>query len=211
MKHLMLTFIVLFISIDSVFSQDLSGKRVTVHARGSGYGFEYFVETSCFENQIKIKIKSKDSVSNHTLELDSNYLATRKTIYSLDSYDLKNDRHVNLFKKADSINNAYTVYDIDSVIILNTKNPAYEKLLRELFSSSMAELENQEGNKNRIVLDGTLMYFDFLQNNSSLFTARAHSPSEVSHPLLHRYIKATLAIYRKETKNTFFTIQRSGG
>jgi hypothetical protein len=211
MKHIIFTFILLFFSFNFLFSQEHVGKRITLNAKGTAYTNEFFIETSCSKNEIKIKIKSKDSVSRHTLNADSDYMANMQTLRNMDSFDYKSDTLRKLVKKLDSATKAHTVYNVDSISVSYHQFAAYGKLLSKIFSSSMIDLENKAHNKNRTVLDGTHMYFDFLQNDSSVFTAFAHSPSELSHPLLYQYIKATLDIYRKETKNTFLTKQKSSG
>jgi hypothetical protein len=210
MKSLIFTFFVLFLSSDYVFSQDLKGKRINLQASTSVNGTNFFLETSCSESKIKIKIKVKDSVSMNTLKSDSTYKIVLNCINRLNS-DPKNNTLMNYFKKVDSAIKANTVYRIDSVYVTYNQFPKYKKLLNDLFSSSLIKLENRENNKNRIILDGTQMEFMFLQNDSTLFTAHAHSPTKLSHPLLFDYLITTLGIYRKEKLNTSLTKERTSG
>jgi hypothetical protein len=181
-----------------------------LEASTSVNGNNFFLETSCFENQIKIKVKVKDSISMSTLMSDKSYKTWLKSIDKF-GYDPKNDTLMNLFRKVDSATKAHTVYSVDSVYVNCNQYPHYKKLLNDLFSSSLIKLENKENNKGRFILDGTQMKFMFLQNDSTLFTARAHSPSKLSHALLYDYVTVTLGIYRKEKINTFLTKERTSG
>jgi hypothetical protein len=210
MKSLILTFIVLFLGSDYLFSQDLKGNRVNLQASNSVNGTNFLLETLCYENEVKIKIKVKDSLSMNTLRSDSTYKIFVNSIDKF-NYDSENDTLMNLFKKVDSATKANTVYSIDSVYVTYDQFPKYKKLLNDLFSSSLIKLENRENNKNRIILDGTQMEFKFLQNDSTLFTAHAHSPTKLSHALLYDYIIGTLGIYRKEKQNTSLTREKTGG
>jgi hypothetical protein len=55
------------------------------------------------------------------------------------------------------------------------------------------------------------MEFKFFQNDSIRFTAFAHSPTKLSHPLLYDYLNSTFEIYRKLKNNNFFDKQKTSG
>lgn len=210
MKGLMFTFIVLCVGSGYLFSQDLNRKSINLQANTSVNGNIFFLETLCYEKGINIKIKVKDSISMNTLRLDSTYNRLMNSINKI-TFDPKNDSLMNLFKKADSAIKVHTVYSIDSVYVAYNQFPQYRKLLNDLFNSSPVKLENNAYNRNRIILDGTQMEFKLLQDDATLFTAYAHSPTKLSHPLLYEFITATLGIYRSERLNAFLTEERTSG
>jgi DNA-dependent RNA polymerase auxiliary subunit epsilon len=211
MKNLVLLFILVIFSSGYVFSQGLQGKKVTVKASSSGYGEKFYLETSCFENEIKIKFKLKDSVARYTMESDSTYKVYFKALLEQSPIDYKSDTLISTLKVLDAVRTANTVYDIDSVTITSDEFPAYKKLLSKLFSSSLSEIENTEYNNKRLVLDGTRIELEVFENGSTLFTANAQSPRKLSHPLLFEYITDTLGIFRKLSKGNFSPSYKTGG
>jgi len=210
MKTYLLSIALLFIISADLHSQKLEGKSVRLQAITSVAMQEYFIETNCFENGIKIKFKFKDSILMNKLRTDSTYRILSKSLIET-KYYRKNDTIMNLYKRVDSAIKVNTVYSIDSIKINYNENPEYEKLLAILLNSSQAELENKGNNKNRFVLDGTTMDFEFFQNDSIKFTAYAHSPNKTSHPLLYEYINSTMNIYRGLKKNNFLTKKITSG
>ncbi len=210
MKTYLLTIALLFIISVDLYSQKLEGRSIRLRAVTSVAMQEYFVETNCFENEIRIKFKFKDSVLMNKLRTESTYKSLSKSLIKT-RYDLKNDTTMNLYRRLDSAMKVNTVYSIDSIKIDYNQYPEYEKLLTTLLKSSQAELENKENNKNRFVLDGTTMDFKFFQNDSLKFTAYAHSPSKTSHPLLYEYINSTMSIYRELKKNNFLAKEKTSG
>jgi hypothetical protein len=209
MKNLIFTFIVLSLGTNYLFAQDLKGKQFSVQAKSSVSEAEFFLETTCYENDIKIKIKVKDSVSQNTLRSDSTFQVFLNAMGK--SHTLKNDSLGNLSNKLDSFTKAHTIYSVDSVYVSYKQFPAYKKLLNNVSTSSSATLQNVENNKNRIILDGTSMHFNLLQDDSSVLDAYAHSPSTTSHPLLYQYLVQTLGIYRQKKTSTLLTKNRTSG
>jgi len=211
MKNYLLTFILIILASVDLFSQNLKGKSITLQAITSVATKEYFIETFCYKNEIKIKFKLKDSVSMNKLRSDSTFNVLSKSLLMVKQYDPKNDTLINLYKRVDSVIRTNTVYSVDSVKINYNQFPEYKKLLVKLFSSSQTDLENKENNKNRFVLDGTTMDFKFFQDESIKFTAYSHSPNKLSHPLIYDYINSTMDIYRKIKKNSFLTKEKTSG
>lgn len=211
MKNYLFLFVLLTSISSQLFSQNLEGKNITLNALTSVTGKEFVLETSCFKNEIKIKLKIADSVSFDKLKTDSTYIILSKSLLSAMEFNTKNDTLMNLYKRFDSLIKANTVYSMDSISINYNQFIPYDKLLTKLFNSTPTELENKENNKNRMVLDGTSMEFKFSQNDSIKYTVFAHSPTKLSHPLLYDYLNSTLEIYRKLKNNNIFDKQKTSG
>jgi hypothetical protein len=210
MKNLIVTFIVLFLGSTYLFSQDLKGKRISVQAKSSVNETEFFLETTCDANNIKIKIKVKDSVSQNNLRSDSTFKVIMDSV-GKSNFSSKNDTLMKLFKEMNLVIMSYTAYSVDSLYIPYQQFPAYKKLLNDIFNSSVAVLENIENNKGRIILDGTRMEFTLWKDEISILNAYAHSPSTLSHPLLYQYLVQTLGIYRQKKASTLLTKNRTSG
>ena len=211
MKKLILSSIFILFTCQALFSQELEGQQVTLHAITSVTGNKFLLKTICYKDSIMIKFKMKDSVSLNKLKKDSVYKTLMKSFHQVKQFDTKHDTIKNLLKRIDSVTVLYTTYNSDSVQIAYSQFSDYSKLLRQLFKSSKIELENSKNIKNRIILDGTNMTFEFSHNELIQFSARAHSPDKESHPLLYDYITSTLDIYRGIRKNTFLTKEKTSG
>jgi hypothetical protein len=200
MKVFILTIALLFTISDKSFSQKIEGKSIKLKAISSATSQEYFIETNCLKNEIKIEFKFRDSVLMDKLSADTTYKSLLK-YFTETKLNAKDDSQINLFKRLDSVVRKNTVYSIDSIIIKYNQYPEYEKLIATLVNSSQSKLENKGNNKRRIVLDGTSMYFSFFRNEKIKFTAQAQSPNKTSHPLLNEYLNSTVNIYKELKKD----------
>jgi hypothetical protein len=211
MKNFILSLIIIFVTCQALFAQELEGKQVTLRAFTSVTGKGFFMKTLCYKDSIKINCKIEDSVSVNKLKNDLVYKTLMNSFREVNQFDLTNDSLKNLLKRIDSVTVAYTTYSTDSVLIACSHFPDYSKLLGNLFKSSRIELENTEQNTPRVILDGTNMSFEFSQNELIQYSAGAHSPDKESHPLLYDYVKSTLDIYRRIKKDTFLTKEKTSG
>lgn len=211
MKNFSLSFIFIVFTCQALFSQELEGKQVTLRAYTSVNGNEFFIKTICNKDSVRIKFKSKDSVSFNKLRNDRVYKKLMRSFGKIKQFDLTNDTLKNPIFRIDSVREVHTIYHTDSILIAYSQIPEYSKLLGNLFKSSKAELENSENIRDRIILDGTNMTFEFSHNKLIQFSAGAHSPDEKSHPLIYDFLKSTLEIYRNIRKNTFLTKEETSG
>jgi hypothetical protein len=209
MKFSTITVILLILSFNDLFSQNLKGKRIDLRANTSVSGDLYFMETTCSGKDVKIKFKIKDSVDMEKLNADSNYSAIRRYILETKPFNSKNEAWITRIEQSDSIRLSYTAFHVDSITISYNRYPEYKKLLDTLFSSSKSELENKISNNNRMVLDGTSMTFRFFDKEKLRFVAYTQSPDQISHPLIYNYMRSTMAIYKKEQKNDFLNKYRT--
>jgi hypothetical protein len=211
MKNFLLLFIFTVVTCQALFSQELEGKQITLRSSTSVSGKVFLMKTICYRDSVKIKVCIKDSVSQKKLNDDSIYKTLMISLREMMESNIKNDSLRIFLKRLDSVRNVYTIYKTDSVLIAYSQFPEYSKLLSNLFKSSIPKLENRERNKNRIILDGTVMVFEFSQNQLIQFSADAHSPRKESHPLLYDYVNSTLNMYRSIRKDTFLTIDTTSG
>ena len=151
-------------------------------------------------------MKLKNRTRQFELEADTNTIRYRHILDSVKNFNPNNDTVKTYLEKLDLIYLAYTLYDTDSIIVLNNENKNYVKLIQEVLKSPTEVLEN----KNHIVLDGTRMNF-ILTNNDIIRTVYAHSPTSTSNPILYKLITETTSLYRKNKMNNFLSEKRTNG
>ncbi|OKS87355.1 hypothetical protein [Mucilaginibacter polytrichastri] len=164
--------------------------------------------SSVSNNHFKINIRKKHNIVNIAYSiLDSiRYSALHK--------DTAYMRIIDEFKKGKSIKDSVakklfddlvernSVYKRDLIVANLKSDKAYDHLLGLMMTSSKEELENKEQNKSRIILDDT--YVKYTVNISSQTKiALAHSPSQISNPLLYQLLTQTLNLCREKHRNNF--------
>jgi hypothetical protein len=92
MKNFTLSFIFIVFTCQALFSQELEGRQVTLRAYTSVNGKEFFTKTICNKDSVRIKFKSKDSVSFNKLRNDRVYKKLMRSFGKIKHFDLKNDR-----------------------------------------------------------------------------------------------------------------------
>ena len=206
MKRILFLFFTLFFFKRTVFGQNSVDARILLRATTSVAGGEYFIDILPQYVSTKIIFKLKNRMRQFELEADTNTIRYRHILDSVKNFNPNNDTVKTYLEKLDLIYLAYTLYDTDSIIVLNNENKNYVKLIQEVLKSPTEVLEN----KNHIVLDGTRMNF-ILTNNDIIRTVYAHSPTSTSNPILYKLITETTSLYRKNKMNNFLSEKRTNG
>jgi hypothetical protein len=89
----------------------------------------------------------------------------------------------------------------DSLLLDKEKVESYDSLLNWFIRASITELENQEANKDRHLLDGVYFIFTIVSKSGSR-KAYANSPDVSSHPLIYELLTKTFDIYRDTNNST---------
>lgn len=206
----MIRILFLFMALVS-FKATISGQSknnysILLRATTSVAGGEYFINILLHNDSTKLILKIKNHIKKAELEADTNAVRYIRILQSIKNPIADNDTVKTYLAKLDSIHLSYTVYDTDSLIVLNAKNEDYFNLIQEVLNAPTEILEN----KNHAVLDGTWMNFK-LTNNGIERTVYAHSPTLTSNPILYKLITETTALYRKTKQNDFLNKSRTYG
>ena len=190
----------------TILGQNNKNSSIFLRATTSVAGGEYFIDILPSNYNTKLIFKIKKRIRQSELEADTNTVRYRQILKSVKNFIPTNDTVKTYLAKLDSIYIAYTLYDTDSLIVTNSKNENYLKLIQEVLNSPTEILEN----KNHFVLDGTRMNFT-LTNNGISRTVYAHSPTLTSNPSLYKLITETTALYRMNKRNNFLNKRRTYG
>ena len=199
----------LFITTFS-FGQSSVFSRIVIKATTSVVDREYFVDICLNIDSLKVIYKQKDSISSFVVN-DPAVVDSRKFIIKLlERSSAKTDTLIKAVNKLDSLYHLYTFYSVDSIQVPNAMAKDFVDLVRRVFSTSYKELEDEAGNKNRAVFDGTRMTYTLIDRNS-IRKVHAHSPTLKSHPLLASLIIQSLNLYRERKKNDFLNKRSTSG
>lgn len=128
-------------------------------------GEEFLINIFKSKNDIKIVYLIRDSLDDLSLEQNKNYKIYKDTLLKLFNNINENKKSFEFYiDKLDSLTKRYSYYNKDSIILKARKNITYNNHLREIFVTPSEKLENKEGNRNRIVLDGTSFKFQLISS-----------------------------------------------
>lgn len=207
MMRILFVFLALISFNTNILSQN-NPSSIHLRAITSVSGGEYLIDILPFNDSIKLIFRIKKSIKQSKLEKDTNTIKIRQTLKSVKDFRPNNDTVKTNLLKLDSLYMAYTHYDIDSLLISNSKNEAYIELVHEVLNTSAEILENKINN--RYVFDGVKMIYK-LTNNGISQTVYAYSPTITSYPLLYKLVTETTALYRLNKKNNFLNKSRTSG
>lgn len=207
MMRILFVFLALISFNTNILSQN-NPSSIHLRAITSVSGGEYLIDILPFNDSIKLIFRIKKSIKQSKLEKDTNTIKIRQTLKSVKDFRPNNDTVKTNLLKLDSLYMAYTHYDIDSLLISNSKNEAYIELVHEVLNTSAEILENKINN--RYVFDGVKMIYK-LTNNGISQTVYAYSPTITSNPLLYKLVTETTALYRLNKKNNFLNKSRTSG
>lgn len=196
-----LTLLLLFVATLS-FGATKPERRIVLKA--GSLGIFYVIVTSTNNDDLQIKYMLNDSISKN-INNDELY---KSTVHTFLNGNLKFEDKLALANKIDSINQKYTYYTADSLIIKKNKNPQYQQIFDTFFSSSESTEENKKNV--RIVLDGLTMTFTLSEGHSTR-KIYATSPSQDSHPIMYQFISQTMNLYRMQKPEGILTKGRTRG
>lgn len=206
MTRIFFLFLALLIFLTTASAQSHQKSSILLRATTSVTGGAYFIEILPYEHTTKIIFKLKKQVQQAAFEADTNTIRYRQILQSIKNIKPDNDSVKTYSAKLDSVSMSYTLYDTDSLTVINAEHEGYLNLIREVLNSPTEILEN----KHHFVLDGTSMVFK-LTNKDIERTVYAYSPTVTSNPILYKLITETTAIYRNTKRNDFLNKQRTYG
>ena len=153
---------------------------------GGGYG-KLFVTAVRNGDRMKVTYSDRDSISKHYLTdplFKPLFDSTRYTANGISKVD--RDK---AFSSMRSLVDRYSYFTTDSVEVNLRDHDLIVKHFERIDSAPVDQL----GDKNRIVLDGSLHVFDFVGPGGTK-TIEASSPTRVSHPVLMELVEELLKL-----------------
>lgn len=182
---------------------------IDIDARGSGSMSRFVVNIERSPDLVKIVYAVRDSLSNEGLKENKDYTTLLHQFVAANDANERDTALIqSIMHQFDSIEIAS--YSKDSLAFKPSKSAHYTKLINKIYSATTEQLENIEANRKRIVLDGTLFKIK-IQSSSGSRIIYAHSPEEMSHPLLAELITETLDLYRGKNQNAFLDKRKTNG
>ena len=116
-----------FILVNFNLSAQNNNYTINLRATTTVSGKEFFMTIKPIEDCTKIVFKFKVYTKYKELEADTNYKTFYKILKGLHNLMPINDTVKIYLPKLINISHAYTVYDMDSIIVPNSKNGNYVK------------------------------------------------------------------------------------
>src|ERR1035437_1203261 len=168
--------------------------RVTVASLTYGEFITYIEKK---KNKLKIFYSFRDSVSKVFYKDD-------KVKELLHSYMTENPEEQKATRRSlDSLENKYSYYSKDSLILKASKNITFIRLLEKIISTPKEELENIEASKKVHVLDGAEYSFIIKTSKETKYVHANQYIDPVIHPLLYQLYIEIQNIYKREKQNNF--------
>jgi hypothetical protein len=182
--------------------------KIDIRASGSFEGTNLLISIHRHTDSIKIIYKLRDSVNYKGLFKNKRYNDLKK----FSTWPLNVRTRIDSIQKINlelyNLSQQYTYYSKDSLLISIHSDTIYTKLLDEVSTTGSDSLENKKINKDRAVLDGTYFIFNIKIGNTER-NVHAHSPDQISHPILYQLLHQTLEIYRRTKVNSFLSRGRT--
>jgi len=160
------------------------------------------------DNSIKIVYSLYDSTESIKEHADTAFQRFVKMFMTPDGPGkLKNDV---LFDKLIVIEDRYTIYDRDSIILNANVDTAYFHLFNKVINTNEFEVKEKDGNGIRVYLDGTEFTYK-IKTETGIRKVSAHSPTEATFPLLYALLNRSLNIYREKKSDVFLDKKRTRG
>ncbi len=193
-----------------LFCQPGTDYKIVIKINNSNSGTLAFINIEIGEGITKMLYQLRDAFRYEQFQADSakHHFGDILSAIPLDSITPYSE---NLFIKLDSITNSYSDFSEDSIRFSNKKISAYINLFKEILRtpSDSFEVKPPVGTT-RIVLHGTSVSFR-IREKDKFRAIFAYHPSSTSHPLLYRFLKETIDMYRENKKNDFLNRLRKAG
>jgi hypothetical protein len=202
--------IIAFISVFNIAgAQNINDDfKIDITASDTFEGTNLLINIRKRADSIKIIYKLRDSINYKGMFKDKRYNELSKYMAYPLNIKTGRDSMRMIDHELDSINEKYTHYSIDSLLISTHFMPLYTKLLDEVVLTNTDSLENKKKNVDRHVMDGVDFYFDIKIGDAER-TLQAQSPNQDSHPILYQLLEQTLDVYRKTKVNMFLSRGRT--
>ena len=204
-----LTFLFLFIS-QILYAQKVEDAyTIDVYARGYCTTCGFAIQIQRSPDLIKIVYAVNDSLSNIRLIENKEYAVISDQFLAA-AEKQKTDKALlnSIANQLDSIR--ITTFSKDSLVFKPSKNIHYTKLLNKIYTASTEQLENNEANKNLILLDGTSFKIK-MHSASRRRIIYVNSPRKDRYPWINELIEKTLHLYREEKQNAFLDKGKTNG
>ncbi|UOR03749.1 hypothetical protein MUN82_12410 [Hymenobacter aerilatus] len=171
----------------------------------------YRIEVTRNKKVVQLRYGRLDSVRLTRMSADPDVKAMQALDAAGKLFTLPEAERDALFQRVLAADERNSVYTWDSLQIASASHRALVQLFDSVSTSSAAQLERKEANRNRIILDGTIFSITVQGKQVTPKKVYAHSPDRTSHPLLSRLIRESLELYRKECPNALLDTRHTGG
>ena len=169
--------------------------QINIEATTSVSGQKFKIDIK--ENQEKyfITLKILDSIQTNT-EFEDEMEKYREKYFTLTNKSVKSDSVKSILNHMNILTEKNSSYSIFRTEIVKTDFKKFDQLIK-LFKTENPDFFTKKENKNRIVLDGTLVKINVC-SEGKIKTIWSHSPREKSHPEINNLLTSTFKIFRNK-------------
>ena len=169
--------------------------QINIEATTSVSGQKFKIDIK--ENQEKyfITLKILDSIQTNT-EFEDEMEKYRGKYFALTNKSVKSDSVKSIVNHMNILTEKNSSYSIFRTEIVKTDFKKFDQLIK-LFKTENPDFFTKKENKNRIVLDGTLVKINVC-SEGKIKTIWSRSPREKSHPEINNLLTSTFKIFRNK-------------
>lgn len=196
--------IILLLLSNIGYSQNKNkGYDLYINSKTGVSSSEFSIAIKKTRKSTKIIYSKLDSVDHARLGQDKEFEEISRSYFGSNYPDHPTSPEGKEFtNRLEKLTQKYSVYTKDSIELENNRNGAYIKSLDELYLADEASLLREKELKGRIVLDGSLVYVILKSEGKVEKDFFVQSPSNDSHPLIHKLMDDSLKLYRAMNPNS---------
>jgi|GEM_PF-1633274 len=168
--------------------------QISIAANTSVSGQKFKIDLKENSEKYFITLKILDSISRNN-PYKKEMEKYRVDYFSLQDQSMNSDSVKALVQKMEILTEKNSLYSSFKTKIKKRDYPKFDALIKLFKTENAAFFEKRERNKNRIVLDGTLVKIT-VKNMGKTKTIWSDSPCEKTHPEINNLLTSTLHILR---------------